>query len=166
MRTFFAALAGAVAGSAVIVAVAVAVPDPSSHATGASQMPMGGSMGSMMNAPVSAAPTRKLMIQHVQNGCHVWSDGKQTASTMRMHLVRGQHLAITDMDVDAHQMMQLAGPAHMRMGGPMMMNQHMTLTFQKAGVYRFRTKTVEMPGAMEVETTGPDNQLRLVVTVR
>ena len=165
MRTFLAALAGALAGSAVIVAVAVAVPDPGYHGTGAAQMPMGGSMGSMMNGPASAAPTRKLMIQHVQNGCHVWSDGKKTASTMRLHLMRGQHLAIMDMDVDAHQMMQLSGPAHMRMGGPMMMNHGMTLTFQKAGVYRFRTKTVEMPGAMEVETTGPDNQLRLIITV-
>lgn len=36
----------------------------------------------------------------------------------------------------------------------------------KAGVYRLGTKTVEMPGGMEeVKTIGPDNKLRLVVTV-
>ena len=35
----------------------------------------------------------------------------------------------------------------------------------KKGVYRFGTKTVPMPGAMEVKTTGPDNNLRLVITV-
>jgi hypothetical protein len=43
----------------------------------------------------------------------------------------------------------------------------MTLSFMKKGVYRFGTKTVEMPGAgeMDVKTIGPDNHLRLVVTV-
>ena len=62
-------------------------------------------------------------------------------------------------------MMQFAGPARMRMGGPMMMNGGMTLSFSKKGVYRLGTKTVEMPGAMDVKTIGPDNNLRLVVTV-
>lgn len=62
-------------------------------------------------------------------------------------------------------MMQFSGPARMRMGGPIVMSKSMTLTFTEAGVYRFGTKTVEMPGAMEVKTTGPDNNLRLVVTV-
>jgi hypothetical protein len=47
----------------------------------------------------------------------------------------------------------------------MMMNDQVTMTCRKAGVYRFDTRTVEMPGAMEVETIGPDNQLRMVVTV-
>ena len=42
----------------------------------------------------------------------------------------------------------------------------MTLTFMKKGVYRLGTTTVEMPsGGMDVKTVGPDNHLRLVVTV-
>jgi hypothetical protein len=40
------------------------------------------------------------------------------------------------------------------------------ITFMKKGVYRLGTKTVEMPGGgMDVKTVGPDNHLRLVVTV-
>lgn len=86
---------------------------------------------------------------------------------MRLHLKPGQKLSILDSDVDPHQMMELGGPMHIRMGGPMMMNHGMTLSFMKKGVYRFGTKTVEMPGGgeMDVKTIGPDNHLRLVVTV-
>jgi hypothetical protein len=55
----------------------------------------------------------------------------------------------------------------MQMGGPLMTNRGMTLTFTKKGIYRLGTKTVEMPGmgGMDVKTIGPDNKLRLVVTV-
>jgi hypothetical protein len=36
----------------------------------------------------------------------------------------------------------------------------------KKGVYRLATKTVEVPsGGMDVKTIGPDNHLRLAVTV-
>lgn len=165
MRTFATALAGALLGTAAIVAVAVAVQHPSPHPAVVAGMPVDASMGSMMGGTGSAAVTRSLTIRHVQRGCHVWSNGKTTARMMRLHLMRGQHLSVMDLDVDAHQLMQLSGPTHMRMGGPMMMNQGMTLTFTKPGVYRLGTRTVEMQGGMEVETIGPDNQLRLVVTV-
>jgi hypothetical protein len=47
-----------------------------------------------------------------------------------------------------------------------MTNDGMTLRFMKKGVYRLGTKTVEMKGSgMDVKTVGPDNHLRLVVTV-
>ena len=106
-----------------------------------------------------------LTIQHVQRGCHVWSNGKTTGAMMRLHLRKGQTLSIMDMDVDAHRMMQFAGPMHMRMGGPMMATQQMKMTFTKRGIYRFGTRTVEMAGMADVKTIGPDNKLRLVVTV-
>ncbi len=110
--------------------------------------------------------TAKLTIQHVLRGCHVWSNGKTTGAMMRLHLKVGQRLAILDQDVDAHQMLQFAGPMRLRMGGPMMMARGTTITFAKKGIYRLGTKTVEMPGGMmEVKTIGPDNKLRLVVTV-
>jgi hypothetical protein len=116
-------------------------------------------------ATMNGAQPVKLTIQHVQRGCHVWSNGKTTASTMQLHLKLGQQLVVMDMDVDAHQMMEFSGPAHMRMGGPMMMSHGMTMTFPKKGIYHLGTKTVEMPGGMDVKTIGPDNKLRLVVTV-
>jgi hypothetical protein len=87
-------------------------------------------------------------------------------ATMRLQLKPGQKLAIVDQDVDAHQLMELAGPMHLHMGGPMTVNRGTTLRFAKKGVYRLGTKTLEMPGGgMDVKTIGPDNHLRLVVTV-
>ena len=163
MRNLLVTLTGFLVAAGSIAAIAIAAPR---HTTAtAPAVRVGAGMGSGMMGSTAAPATAKLTIQHVQKGCHVWSNGKTTAAMMRIHLKVGQKLSILDMDVDAHQMMQFAGPAQMRMGGPMMMNRGMTLTFSKKGVYRLGTKTVPMPGAMEVKTIGPDNNLRLVVTV-
>ncbi len=172
MRSLLIATTGFLAGGALVVGLLFALPKTTSvtvkpaRQTAATPYMSGGmSMAGSTMASNSLA-TRKLTIQHVQNGCHVWSDGKTTASMMRLHLKPGQKLSILDNDVDAHQMMELAGPTHLQMGGPMMMNHGMTLAFAEKGVYRLGTKTVEMPGgAMEVKTVGPDHQLRLVITV-
>jgi hypothetical protein len=53
----------------------------------------------------------------------------------------------------------------MQMGAPMMTTHGMQMTFTKKGIYRFGTRTVEMAGMSDVKTVGPDNKLRLVVTV-
>ena len=167
MRNLLFTLTGFLVGAGMIAAVAFAVPRQTT--TTASPLRMGAGMGSgMMGAaasPATATATAMLTIQHVQKGCHVWSNGKTTAAMMRLHLKVGQKLSIRDLDVDAHQMLQFTGPARIRIGGPMMMNGGMTLAFSTKGVYRLGTKTVEMPGAMSVKTIGPDNNLRLVVTV-
>jgi hypothetical protein len=91
---------------------------------------------------------------------------------MRLTLKQGGKLAILDQDVDAHQLVQLSGPARLRVGGPMLMNHGTVVSFARKGLYRLRTRTVEMPGGtgmngtgMKVKTIGPDNTLRLVVTV-
>lgn len=174
MRNLLVALTGFLVGGAAIAAIALALPR-TTHTPSPTQMnqAMGAAMfGGMMDVSATRPATMmgntqpvKLTIQHVQRGCHVWSNGKSTAAMMRVHLKTGQKLAIIDMDVDAHQMMQFSGPMHMRMGGPMMMNHGLTMSFTEKGVYRLGTKTVEIPGAMNVRTTGPDNNLRLVVTV-
>jgi hypothetical protein len=171
MRNLLIALTGFLVGSGLVVGLLIALPGaPSATATPASApksaMPqMQGMSGMSMTGSASLA-TRKLTIQHVQNGCHVWSNGHTTGAVMGLHLRLGQKLSILDADVDAHQLMELAGPMHLRMGGPMMMNRGMTFAFTKKGVYRFATKTVEMEGGgMEVKTVGPDNNLQLLVTV-
>ena len=174
MRVFVAALTTFLFGTLLIGGVSVGVyfavrtPATSNQVaakTAASHMSGMSMSGSSMMASSSLA-TQKLTIQHVQRGCHVWSNGKTMGPSMRLHMRPGQKLSIMDNDVDPHQMMELAGPMHMRMGGPMMMSHGMMLSFMKKGVYRFGTKTVEMPGGgMDVKTIGPDNHLRLVVTV-
>src|SRR6266508_2925472 len=154
MRNLLIALTGFLVGTGLVVGLVLALPQRS-----------GGTMSSGTMASASLA-TQKLTIQHVQKGCHVWSDGQTTGAMMRLHLKPGQRLSILDQDVDAHQMMELAGPMPLRMGGPMMTSHGMTLAFMKKGVYRLGTKTVEMSGGrMDVKTKGPDNNLRLLVTV-
>ena len=172
MRVFLTAVTSFAVGTLLLGGLSVglyfAMRTPSTSDQSAAVRHMNGGMtmsGSMMAS--NSLATRKLTIQHVQRGCHVWSNGKRTGSMMRLHLSPGQKLSITDNDVDPHQMLEFAGPARLQMGGPMMMNQGETIAFMKKGVYRLGTKTVEMPGGdeMEVKTVGPDNKLRLVITV-
>lgn len=168
MRNLLIATLGLFVGAGLLAALLVAKPWTTNVTItqarpNTTAMSMNGQSG-MTASNVLA--TRKLTIQHVQKGCHVWSNGKTTAPAMRLQLKSGQKLSILDADVDAHQMVQLSGPMHVRMGGPMMMNHGLTLAFPTKGVYRLGTKTVEMPGGgMDVKTVGPDNHLRLVVTV-
>ncbi len=173
MRNLLIALTGFLVGSGLVAGLLFALAQTSTanvkQATPRAAVPhMSDGMSSMSSGTMTSASlaTRKLTISHVQRGCHVWSDGKTMGALMRLHLKQGQKLSILDQDVDAHQMMEFAGPMHLGMGGPMMTNHGMTLAFMKKGVYRLGTKTVEMKGGgMDVKTSGPDNHLRLVVTV-
>lgn len=173
MRGVAYAVIGFVAGSALIAAVAliprhmtVAASGPGDAATSTPAAAMTMS-GTMMGSSVTAPARRTLTIRHVLRGCHTWSDDRMQSPTMRVRVKSGGSLSILDQDLDAHQLIQLSGPARLHLGGPMMMNHRMVVSFPTKGVYRLRTKTVEMPGGMEVEseTVGPDNTLRLVVTV-
>ena len=172
MRLILITLSGFLVGSAVAAAVAlipltagtVRAPAAHSNHVNATAMP-DGMMGSAAQPTMARVQAVRLTIQHVQRGCHVWSNGKRTGAMMRLHLKQGQTLSIMDMDVDAHKMMQFAGPMHMRIGAAMMTTHGMQMTFTKKGIYRFGTRTVEMAGMSDVKTVGPDNKLRLMVTV-
>lgn len=176
MRNLILALGGFLLGAAVVAAVALAggsAPRPvaapattvPSAGSGMGSM-MGGSGGSMMGSAAAPASSVRLTIQHVLRGCHVWSNGRTTGATMHVTLRAGQTLSIVDNDVDRHQVLELGGPASLRLGGPLMMSQGETISFPRKGLYRLGTRVVEMPGGgMDVKTIGPDNTLRLSVTV-
>jgi hypothetical protein len=133
----------------------------------------------------SKAPAvQALNIRHQVVGCHTWSlNGGPYKPAQSLRLAPGASLAITDNDVMAHQLVRVSGPRvtyRLTNAGAMMpgmmtapyasgMMPHaaatLRVTFPAKGVYVFRTKAGEdyMKG---VKTTGPDNVLRLVVTVR
>jgi len=117
------------------------------------------------NAFGSPAATRTITIVHVTRGCHSWKVNAHVSPSAALTLRRGATLRVVDQDVDAHRLVQLAGPK-IRLGGAMMMNHGKTLVFQKAGLYRFTTRVVEMAGMPEVKTIGPDHTLLLTVRVR
>lgn len=123
-------------------------------------------MGSMsMSGTQAGSAADQLTIVHVQKGCHVWSNGNQQMPMMRLSLKPGQMLRIMNQDIDMHRMVELSGPATMALGGPMKQGTADSLTFTKPGVYRFGTKSSAMKGMPEAPTIGPDNMLRLTVTV-
>ena len=124
---------------------------------------MAGMMGSQTGATTTAAD--QLTIVHVQKGCHVWSDAGKQMAAMHLRMHTGQMLRILNQDVDMHRMMELSGPTMMALGGPMAQGKTDTVTFTKPGTYVFGTKVSSMKGMPEVETIGPDNNLKLTVTV-
>lgn len=124
---------------------------------------MVGMMGSQTGAPATAAD--QLTIVHVQKGCHVWSDAGKQMAAMRLRMHTGQMLRILNQDVDMHRMMELSGPTMMTLGGPMPQGKTDTVTFTKPGTYVFGTKVSSMKGMPDVQTIGPDNNLKLTVTV-
>jgi len=135
----------------------------------ASGMHMPGSdMAGMMGSQTASATTTaadQLTIIHVQKGCHVWSDGSRQMAAVHLRMHTGQMLKVMNEDVDMHRMVLLSGPMMMRLGGPMAQGKTDTLTFTKPGTYVFGTKVSAMKGMPEAETIGPDNNLKLTVTV-
>lgn len=147
---------GAVAAGTDLALGVTAPPSPSSAASPAAMAAMSSAAG--------APGTTHLVIQHVLRGCHVWTDGSHRASSMSVKLDRGSRLEILDQDIDPHQLVELAGPK-VAFHGHMMMGQKQLITFTKPGTYLFKTKVVEMGPMMDVKTIGPDNTLRLRVSV-
>src|ERR1019366_3845802 len=125
----------------------------------------------------SASP----LIRHQRNHCHAWSlNGGPFKAAHQVTLDEGSSLTIINNDVMPHRLVKLAGGTGTMRNGtvmPMMgggyvsqtlglmspMGARTTVTFSKAGVYRFRRAGEDyMQG---ITTTGEDNALTLTVTV-
>jgi plastocyanin len=146
---------------------------------------MGGSgyhSGYGMTGGYASSGSASLLIRHQRAHCHAWSlNGGAFKAAQQVTLDEGSSLTIINNDVMPHRLVKLAGATVTMRNGtvmPMMggyvsqtpglmshMGARTTVTFQKAGVYRFRTRAGEdyMPG---ITTTGEDNVLTLTVTVR
>lgn len=122
-------------------------------------------MAMSMKHPMTMKGGGAITIVHMQKGCHVWSRGSGSSPGAKVFLKRGQKLKIVNHDVDAHRFVRVSGPK-IALGKTLMLNQSKTLRFTKKGVYKLRTRTVEVPGAPEIETIGPDKVLVLLVVVR
>jgi hypothetical protein len=144
-----------------------------------------GAAGAASPAMQSSA---SVQIRHQTAGCHTWSaNGSPFRAALSVGLARGGKLTITDNDVMPHQLVRLSGPrvAYSLVNPGSMMQSSMMgtlkapyasgmmphmgavlrVTFARPGVYTFKTAAGEdyMKG---VKTTGADNVLKLVVTVR
>jgi plastocyanin len=128
-------------------------------------MMQGSGQSEMAGAASAAGASRSVMIVHVQRGCHVWSTaGAGQTPALRLVVKPGTTLAVRNMDVDNHALREVAGPMMRFDRMPLRMNAATSLTFAKAGTYRFTTRTSD--GAMgAMPTSGPDNHLRMTVVV-
>ena len=109
---------------------------------------------------------KTITIRHQLRGCHAWSfSGGAYKASLKVKLDRDTALVFIDNDMMPHKLIQLSGPKA-RLTTPNMnhMAAKATALFPRAGVYKFMTKAGEdyMQG---MKTSGPDNVLRLTVTV-
>ena len=107
----------------------------------------------------------ELTIVHIVQGCHNWTNGSKLAEKAHVTMHAGGHLTILNQDVDAHKVVQVAGPK-VATGKKMTMNGSVALQFSTGGTYRFKTVTSEMMNMPMMKTVGPDYRLQLAVTVR
>jgi plastocyanin len=107
-----------------------------------------------------------VVIRHQTRGCHSWSvDNGAFAASQTIALKRGVAITITNNDVMPHTLVQTSGPKAV-LATPKMNHMGATarVSFPSKGVYVFTTKAGE-DYIKGVKTVGPDNVLRLKVTV-
>lgn len=117
-------------------------------------------------AGTPAAKSASVTIIHVQKGCHVWQSGGKQFPTGTISIARGGRLVVVNQDTDGQKLVQLGGPAKLKLPVALKMNGRARVTFAKAGIYRLGTKVFEVEGMPEVKTVGPNYVLRLTVVVR
>ena len=115
----------------------------------------------------AAASSVAITIHHQKAGCHAWAIGSGAYKVVQTLTVKpGTTLTFTNDDVMGHRLLQLVGPTVGLVGRNMnKMGAHATLVLSKPGAYVFGTKEGN-DYYKGVVTTGPDNILRLVVTVK
>lgn len=115
-----------------------------------------------------ASPTVRMAIVHVVQGCHVWGtvDGQPLGATRKVALKRGAHLQIRINCPMTFSFTQVSGPK-LALGDPLTYpGTARTIVFARAGVYRIQAVNTVSSEQMGMATLGPDNTLRLTVTVR
>lgn len=122
----------------------------------------------VFSSTASAHMPKTITIRHQMRGCHTWSfaNGPYKAS-LKVKADRDTSLVVVNDDVMPHKLLQVAGPkAHVFKAGMNKSGAKATVTFTRAGVYRFVTKAGEdYPWMHEMKTVGEDNVLRLTITV-
>ncbi|TML74479.1 MAG: hypothetical protein E6G13_00590 [Actinobacteria bacterium] len=116
----------------------------------------------------SAHMPKTITIRHQMRGCHSWSVANGPWRTgLKLKVDRDTSLFFVNDDVMPHRLIQTAGPrAHLFTPNMNRLRAHATVTFGRAGVYRFTTKPGhDYKGMHEMKMGGKDNVLRLTITV-
>ena len=107
-------------------------------------------------------------IRHQTKGCHAWAVGTGAYGVVhRLTVARGTTLVFVNNDVMPQKIVKRVGPAVSFLSKPNLNKPaaSVRVVLAKAGVYRFGTVAGE-DYIKGVVTTGEDNVLKLVVTVK
>jgi hypothetical protein len=118
--------------------------------------------------PALAAPTIRLAIIHFVQGCHVWGtvDSQPLGPTRTIVLTRGAQVQIRVNCPMTFDLTQVAGPRIAGGTGRIYPGTVRTVTFARAGVYRFQAVNVQSSSELGLQTMGADNTLVLTVRVK
>lgn len=114
-----------------------------------------------------AAPSKtvQLTIIHTVHGCHVWQGLHNAGPTAIVKLKRGDRITLRATCPMDFRLEQVRGPA-LKLGDPLLhTGTQRTIRFASRGVYVLRVTNVQSSADMGLQTLGPDNALRLTVTV-
>ena len=113
-----------------------------------------------------------ITIRHQTVGCHAWSlDNGPFRARLSVTLHAGDKIEFTDDDGMSHRLVELAGPPLVLPPAMIQSTFHhpgagtVEVAFAKRGTYRLGTVDDETH-SKPLQTSGPDNVLRLTVVVR
>jgi hypothetical protein len=108
-----------------------------------------------------------LAITHNVHGCHVWQAGARTVGpSTKLTLAPGANVQIRVSCPMDFTVTELRGP-RLALGDPVFHSGTVrTIRFARRGVYVLEARNVQSSTQQGLQTLGPDNALRLTVTVR
>jgi len=109
--------------------------------------------------------TVQLAIVHTVRGCHIWHTTRDLAPATALKLKHGDKITLRINCPMDFQLTQVSGPK-LALGDPVMhTGTQRTIKFAKHGVYVIKAVNLQSSADMGLQTLGPDNTLRLTVTV-
>ena len=114
-----------------------------------------------------AAPSKtvQLAVVHALHGCHTWHTTRDVAPALALKIPHGGRIQIRISCPMDFRMVQIRGRAVAFGGSTFFTGTSRTIVFPKAGVYVFTGTNLQSSADRGLQTLGPDNVLRLTVTV-
>lgn len=118
-----------------------------------------------MVAVAAPSKTVQLAIIHTVSGCHIWQTAHAQGSKAALKLKRGDKITLHVTCPMDFTLVQLKGP-RLVLGDPTLhTGTQRTIKFAKRGVYVLQATNIQSSTEMGMQTLGPDNVLKLTVTV-
>ena len=116
-------------------------------------------------AVATPSKTVQLAIVHTVSGCHIWQTAHSHGPAVALKLTPGDKITLRISCPMDFQLVQVKGP-RVVLGDPTLhTGTQRTIVFRKAGVYVLQARNIQSSADMGLQTLGPDNALRLTVTV-